>query len=71
MMKMKLDAANLRVESFVADDRRLDANGTVHANEAPPLTFRNCPATSGPTCQTNCDCTLGCPSIAPCTIQIG
>jgi hypothetical protein len=67
MRKIHLHPESLVVDSFVASGTEAGAHGTVLAHDAPPLTQRNCPITSGPTCQTNCDCTLGCPSIAPCT----
>ncbi|HEX6746005.1 MAG TPA: hypothetical protein VF092_01735 [Longimicrobium sp.] len=66
MRKLKLDADTLRVDSFVSDEAP-DARGTVAAH-APT---RNCPpATAMTFCETNCDCTLGCPSIAPCLTEL-
>lgn len=64
MRKIRLDAETLNVESFAACDAAPASCGTVDAHA---LTPRNCPATGMTFCETNCDCTLGCPSIAPCT----
>lgn len=68
MRKLKLNPEALRVESFAPDDRAPGARGTVNAHA--PAT-RNCPPDTGMTfCETNCDCTLGCPSIAPCLTEL-
>jgi hypothetical protein len=64
MRKIRLDAETLDVESFAASDEAPGLRGTVDAHA---LATRNCPATGMTFCETNCDCTLGCPSIAPCT----
>lgn len=68
MRKIRLDAETLTVDSFVAADAPTSARGTVDAHA---LATRNCPATGMTFCETNCDCTLGCPSIAPCTQLLG
>jgi len=65
MRKIRLDAETLSVESFTANDDAFAPKGTVHGNATPP-TF--CGATCSPTCRTNCDCTYGCFSIAPCAV---
>lgn len=69
MRKIHLDPETLHVESFAATGEGSDVRGTVNAHG--PNTIRNCPATGWTFCETNCDCTLGCPSIAPCTEPIG
>jgi hypothetical protein len=69
MRKIRLQIETLDVESFAASDEASGLRGTVNAHG--PAT-RNCPPATGMTfCETNCDCTLGCPSIAPCIIQLG
>jgi len=65
MKKIRLDAETLAVESFAACDEPRTLRGTVNAN-GPRTNVCN---TAFTFCETNCDCTLGCPSIAPCTIQ--
>lgn len=68
MQKIRLDAETLNVESFAANDAAPAPLGTVHAHA---VGTHNCPpATAMTFCETNCDCTLGCPSIAPCTVQL-
>jgi hypothetical protein len=67
MRKIRLDPEALRVDSFATGAPRADA-GTVHAHASKPGT---CAVSCFGTCATNCDCTLGCPSIAPCTEPIG
>ncbi|HET7230246.1 MAG TPA: hypothetical protein VFJ16_09600 [Longimicrobium sp.] len=68
MKKLTLNPDALAVESFAPADAPAGARGTVNAHG---FGSRNCPPATGMTfCETNCDCTLGCPSIAPCTIQI-
>jgi hypothetical protein len=69
MRKLHLDPEALSVESFAASDEAAGGRGTVNAHG--PNTVRNCPNTAWTFCVTNCDCTLGCPSIAPCTEPIG
>lgn len=68
MRKLKLQPDALHVESFAPGDAASAMRGTVNAHG--PLT-RTCPPTGFTFCVTNCDCTLGCPSIAPCTEPIG
>jgi len=69
MRKIRLEVETLNVESFAPSDEASGLRGTVNAQG---LGTRNCPPATGMTfCETNCDCTLGCPSIAPCTIQLG
>ena len=69
MRKVQLDIGKLRVESFATAGA---ASGTVRGTvNAHGLATRNCPATGMTFCETNCDCTLGCPSIAPCTQLLG
>jgi hypothetical protein len=68
MRKIRLDLDTLAVESFTTAAAELASRGTINANAG----SRNCPPQTAMTfCETNCDCTLGCPSIAPCTIQLG
>jgi hypothetical protein len=62
--KLKLQLDTLYVESFAASGNAAAVRGTVNAHG---LATRACPATGMTFCETNCDCTLGCPSIAPCT----
>ena len=65
MRKIRLEIETLNVESFAPVDEATPGRGTVNGNALAP---RNCPPATGMTfCETNCDCTLGCPSIAPCT----
>jgi hypothetical protein len=66
MRKIRLNFDALCVDSFTTGALTADA-GTVHAHATQPRTCGSCLGT----CQTNCDCTLGCPSIAPCTEPIG
>ena len=65
MRKIRLEVESLSVESFVAADAPRSPAGTVNGNMA----TKNCPSATAMTfCQTNCDCTLGCPTlIAICT----
>ncbi|HET7230248.1 MAG TPA: hypothetical protein VFJ16_09610 [Longimicrobium sp.] len=67
MRKIRLELETLSVESFIPAEAPADARGTVNAHA---LATRNCPPATGMTfCETNCDCTLGCPTvIALCTI---
>ena len=65
MRKIRLELGTLSVESFVPGNEPHGARGTVNAHG--PTNNRTCPATGMTFCETNCDCTLGCPSIAPCT----
>ena len=68
MRKIHLDPETLNVESFAATDEVPDVRGTVNAH-APT---RNCPPATGMTfCETNCDCTFGCPTMVLCTEPIG
>jgi hypothetical protein len=53
MKKIRLDVATLRVDSFDAGAEPA-AQGTVLAHATRRVD------TCAPTCQTNCDCTLGC-----------
>lgn len=64
MRKIRLEPDTLTVDSFVLADAQPTERGTVHANG---FASRNCPATGMTFCETNCDCTLGCPSVGPCT----
>jgi hypothetical protein len=67
-MKIELDPRTLRVDSFLVPGMRAEG-GTVHAYATKPAT---CGVSCLGTCQTNCDCTLGCPTlVAPCTDPIG
>ena len=59
MRKIHLNPETLSVESFTANVETGMARGTVNANDA----TRNCPATGMTFCETNCDCTLGCPTV--------
>ncbi|HYH83007.1 MAG TPA: hypothetical protein VEX86_24645 [Longimicrobium sp.] len=64
MRKIRLELDTLRVESFTASDEASAVRGTVDAH-APT---RNCPPATGMTfCETNCECTFGCPTEGPCT----
>lgn len=65
MRKFRLELDTLTVESFLPSEPSRDARGTVNAHDA--TRSPTCPATGMTFCETNCDCTLGCPSIAPCT----
>jgi hypothetical protein len=68
MHKIRLELETLAVESFTVNEDPRTIRGTVNGNDG----SRNCPPATGMTfCETNCDCTLGCPSIAPCTTQLG
>ena len=68
MKKIRLDVDALRVTSFEAGARPAET-GTVHGHATKPAT---CGISCLGTCATNCDCTLGCPTlIAPCTDPIG
>lgn len=69
MRKFRLELDTLSVESFNPVNESRDARGTVdaHGITGGP---RCIPPTGMTFCETNCDCTLGCPSIAPCTEQL-
>ncbi|HSU14941.1 hypothetical protein [Longimicrobium sp.] len=67
MRKIRLDPEALRVDSFATGAARADL-GTVYGYASKPGT---CAASCFGTCVTNCDCSLGCPSIAPCTEPSG
>jgi hypothetical protein len=69
MHKIRLELETLAVESFTASEEPEMVRGTVNANDA---ATRNCPPATGMTfCETNCDCTLGCPTvIALCTVVV-
>lgn len=66
MRKLKLDPDTLRVESFASGEAP-DERGTVAAHA---LATRNCPATGMTFCETNCDCTYGCPTMVLCTTEL-
>lgn len=66
MRKIRLDLDTLRVDSFVASGGERDARGTVNAHDAPTRN-QTCPATGMTFCETNCECTFGCPTQGPCT----
>ncbi len=63
--KLKLDAETLRVQTLELSGSS-SLRGTVNAASEPQT--NTCPPNSMfPTqCFTDCDCSLGCPSIAPC-----
>lgn len=68
MRKIHLNPDALRVDSFPTGAAPMEP-GTVYGHATKPAT---CGVSCIGTCATNCDCTLGCPSlIAPCTNPIG
>ncbi|HSU14940.1 hypothetical protein [Longimicrobium sp.] len=68
MKKIRLNPEALRVDSFPTGTPR-DEMGTVHGHATKPAT---CGVSCFGTCATNCDCTLGCPTLVfPCTDPIG